>query len=86
MSRERRLVQCIRSELRRLDYRVFATSRTLDSMQVLQEGEIETFELDVTSAEDIANVRDSIAELTGGRLDILVNNACVLLQFWRITD
>lgn len=34
-----------------------------------------TMSLDVTSEESIIRCRDEVAELTGGRLDILVNNA-----------
>lgn len=34
-------------------------------------------QLDVTDEASIAACRDQVAELTGGRLDILVNNACV---------
>lgn len=73
--RERRSVPRIHPELQNPGYRVFATSRTSVSMHALREAEIETFELDVTSAQDVADVRDRIGELTGGRLDILVNNA-----------
>jgi 1-acylglycerone phosphate reductase len=34
-----------------------------------------TLSLDVTNAEDIENARKEVETLTGGRLDILVNNA-----------
>jgi 1-acylglycerone phosphate reductase len=34
-----------------------------------------TLSLDVTNAEDIVNARKEVEALTGGRLDILVNNA-----------
>ena len=34
-----------------------------------------TLRLDVTDKEAIRNVRDEVEELTGGRLDVLVNNA-----------
>ena len=44
-------------------------------MQALDAAGIETFELDVTKAESINSARDRVAELTGGTLDILVNNA-----------
>jgi len=36
-----------------------------------------TLALDVTSAESIAKCKDEVDELTGGKLDILVNNAYV---------
>ena len=34
-------------------------------------------ELDVTDAKSIASCRDQVAAITGGKLDILANNACV---------
>jgi 1-acylglycerone phosphate reductase len=34
-----------------------------------------TFELDVTSEESIAACKKQVTELTGGTLDVLVNNA-----------
>ena len=34
-----------------------------------------TLQLDVTNAESIAKCHQAVSELTGGRLDILVNNA-----------
>jgi 1-acylglycerone phosphate reductase len=47
-------------------------------MDALRELGIECLQLDVTKIENIREIRDQIAELTGGTLDILVNNACVL--------
>lgn len=41
---------------------------------------IETITLDVCSADSIAAAKDRVAEITGGALDILVNNACVRLS------
>ncbi|KAJ3822112.1 hypothetical protein F5880DRAFT_1577260 [Lentinula raphanica] len=55
--------------------RVFATARRLESMRALEELGITTFELDVTSIESIRKVHDQVSQLTGGRLDILINNA-----------
>ena len=57
--------------------RVLATARKASSMQALDAAGIETFELDVTKAESINSARDRVAKLTGGTLDILVNNAYV---------
>ena len=54
---------------------MFATARRMSAMERLRRAGIETFELDVTSEGQIASVRDRIEELTGGKLDILVNNA-----------
>lgn len=58
--------------------RVFATSRTMESMADLASTGIETMVFDVTDLTSVRQVRDRIAMLTGGKLDILVNNACVL--------
>lgn len=55
--------------------RVFATARSTDVLEPLVARGIETFQLDVTSLEDIRRIRETIHGLTGGRLDILVNNA-----------
>jgi hypothetical protein len=57
--------------------RVFATSRRLDSMEALSALEIETLELDVTDIDAIRRVKAEISTRTGGKLDILVNNASV---------
>ncbi|KAI0048478.1 NAD-P-binding protein [Auriscalpium vulgare] len=55
--------------------RVFATSRTLMSMQDLADMGIETLALDVTDANAIQDVRNRVSVLTGGKLHVLVNNA-----------
>ena len=57
--------------------RVFATARRLDSMGDLKSSGIEIFSLDVTSSESIAALKAKVSEITGGKLDFLVNNACV---------
>lgn len=36
-----------------------------------------TLALDVTKEESIKACHDEVASLTGGKLDILINNACV---------
>jgi 1-acylglycerone phosphate reductase len=54
---------------------VFATARSASALEDLAARGIETFSLDVTSLEDIRRARDTIDGLTGGKLDILVNNA-----------
>ncbi|KAJ6577790.1 NAD-P-binding protein [Mycena capillaripes] len=56
-------------------FRVFATSRRLESMEDLSALGIETLPLDVTDLSAIHKTRDEIAGRTGGKLDILVNNA-----------
>ncbi|TFY68289.1 hypothetical protein EVG20_g3620 [Dentipellis fragilis] len=59
-------------------YRVFATSRNLKSMADLPEKGIEILALDVTKQENVKEARDKVAELTGGKLNVLVNNAGAL--------
>ncbi|EMD33952.1 hypothetical protein CERSUDRAFT_86728 [Gelatoporia subvermispora B] len=54
---------------------VFATSRTLQSMEHLAAMGITTLALDVTDRNAIQDVKTQISEITGGKLDILVNNA-----------
>jgi len=54
---------------------VFATSRTLESMEHLSAVGIKTIALDVTDADAIQRVKNEISEIAGGKLDILVNNA-----------
>ncbi|KAF7363985.1 Short chain dehydrogenase reductase [Mycena sanguinolenta] len=61
-------------------FRVFATTRRLESMQDLSARGIETLALDVTDIEAIRRVRDDIAIKTGGKLDVLVNNAWAIRQ------
>jgi 1-acylglycerone phosphate reductase len=55
--------------------RVFASARRLDAMADLAEAGIHTLELDVTNEDSVRSTRERISELTGGTLDILVNNA-----------
>ncbi|CCF32369.1 oxidoreductase [Colletotrichum higginsianum] len=60
--------------------RVFATARSLKSLNSLSEKGIETFALDVTSSESIALLKQEIAKRTGGKLDILFNNAGTMYE------
>ncbi|KAF1971586.1 putative short-chain dehydrogenases/reductase [Bimuria novae-zelandiae CBS 107.79] len=60
--------------------RVFATARSLKSIQHLEEKGIEVLTLDVTSTESIAALREEITKRTGGKLDILFNNAGVMYE------
>lgn len=55
--------------------RVFATARSTKSLSQLEEKGIEILPLDVTSAESIAALKAEITKRTGGKLDILFNNA-----------
>jgi 1-acylglycerone phosphate reductase len=55
--------------------RVFATARSLKSLEGLEEKGIEALTLDVTSSESIAALKAEIGKRTGGKLDMLFNNA-----------
>lgn len=55
---------------------MFATARRLETVIELEDAfGIEILPLDVTCTANIQSVRDEIALRTGGRLDVLVNNA-----------
>jgi 1-acylglycerone phosphate reductase len=56
-------------------FRVFATARSPTKMSHLTSLGIETLTLDIASTESIAICVDAISNLTGGSLDILLNNA-----------
>ena len=55
--------------------RVIATARSLKSLAGLEEKGIEVLTLDVTSIESIAALKAEIQTRTGGKLDVLFNNA-----------
>lgn len=55
--------------------RVFATARSLSSLEGLAEHGIETLTLDVTSSESIEALKKEVEKRNGGKLDILFNNA-----------
>ena len=54
---------------------VIATARNKDVLKDLESVGMSTLSLDVTNAKDIENARKEVEALTGGKLDILVNNA-----------
>ena len=61
-------------------HRVFATMRDMDgrhrdAAKGLQSRGIETLELDVTSNASVEAAFRNLAEKTGGKLDVLINNA-----------
>lgn len=55
--------------------RVLATARNTEKMTNLKSLGIETFELDVISTESITACVKKVSALTGGTLEVLVNNA-----------
>lgn len=60
--------------------RVFATARSLKSVSNLTDRGIETLTLDVTVPESIAALKEEITKRTGGKIDILYNNAGALYE------
>lgn len=56
-------------------YMVFATARRMSAMEGLPELRVKTLEIDVTVPETIKAAGKVVREITGGKLDILVNNA-----------
>jgi NAD(P)-dependent dehydrogenase (short-subunit alcohol dehydrogenase family) len=63
-------------------FRVFATARSTSSLTGLEDEGIEILPLDVTKAESIAALKAEITERTGGKLDILYNNAGISTFMW----
>ena len=55
--------------------RVFATARSIEALKGLAEKGVELFTLDVTSEASIVALKAQIETRTGGRLDMLFNNA-----------
>ena len=58
---------------------VIASARSRDSLADLEQIGISTVSLEVTSAESRKAARKEVEKLSGGRLDILVNNAWVFV-------
>lgn len=56
---------------------VIATARNPAVLSEMAELGMTTLTLDVTKADSIKACHDEVSELTGGKLDILVNNAFV---------
>lgn len=54
---------------------VIATARRTEIISQLGEDGMSVVSLDVTDPQSIANAKDEVSAITGGRLDILVNNA-----------
>jgi 1-acylglycerone phosphate reductase len=65
----------IAKEFLRKGCRVFATARSIEKVDHLQQIGIEVLILDVTSSESIDDATAEITRQTGGSLDILVNSA-----------
>ncbi|CAI5492262.1 unnamed protein product [Closterium sp. Naga37s-1] len=66
-------------EYARRGAKVFATARSVEAMDGLQEQGVSTVKLDVTKEDDIKSAVDVIVK-SAGQIDILVNNAGVLIM------
>ncbi len=56
-------------------FRVFATARSFSKIQHLESDGIDILELNVLDAQSIEEAAKIISKLTGGTLDVLINNA-----------
>lgn len=65
----------IARELHRRGVRVFATARTPSKVAHLKDLGIEVISLEVTDSASIQQAAAEVHSLTGGKLDILVNNS-----------
>lgn len=61
-------------DLLRRGWTVFATARNEKTLAPLAEAGCRTLALDVTSDESVAAAAKTVSTLTGGRLDLLINN------------
>ncbi|KAK6075940.1 oxidoreductase [Seiridium cupressi] len=62
-------------EFHRRGLRVLATARNLTKVQHLRDAGLEVIQLDVADQESVRRAVESVSRLTGGTLNILVNNA-----------
>lgn len=62
-------------EFHRRGIRVLATGRNLSKLEHLKDFGIDTLALDVEDSESIKAAARAASELTGGKLDFLVNNS-----------
>jgi 1-acylglycerone phosphate reductase len=63
------------TEYHKAGYRVFATARTPSKMAALKASGIETLTLDVLSESSLSACVSEVQKLTGGTLNVLLNNA-----------
>lgn len=65
---------CSAKGLRTRGYRVFATARKPEDVEMLKQQGFESMQLDLTDKESITNALAQVLELTGGELFALFNN------------
>lgn len=66
---------CVAEGLARRGYRVFATARRKDDVEMLAARGLESLQLDIAESESIRHAVDEILRRTGGTLFALFNNA-----------
>ncbi|KAH8818894.1 hypothetical protein DL96DRAFT_1534386 [Flagelloscypha sp. PMI_526] len=71
----------IAAQLHDRGFTVIATARNVNSMKDLADKCLHLLPLDVTQSEAIEDVSQKVIEITGGRLNILVNNAGISYPF-----
>jgi NAD(P)-dependent dehydrogenase (short-subunit alcohol dehydrogenase family) len=65
---------CVAQGLQQRDYRVFATARREESIEMLRNMGLESLRLDLDDSESIRDALVEILDRTGGTLDALFNN------------
>lgn len=66
--------------LARGGWTVFATARNESTLSGLADAGCHTLKLDVTSDDSVAAAAQKVSALTGGRLDLLINNVRYILS------
>lgn len=69
------------TELQRQGYFVFCTGRRAETIAPFQKPGFSTLQVDVTSTKSVLAAAESVSQVTGGRLDVLVNNAGIATHF-----
>lgn len=67
----------VAKEFHQRGYRVIATARRPELLEEFRKQGMDAVALDVTDAASIKTCRELVGNLAGGKLDILINNACV---------
>lgn len=65
----------VAEDLHNMGYQVFATCRNQPDVDKLKAHGLNSFQLDVTDINSINNTLEKILTITGGKLDVLFNNA-----------
>ncbi|WBW73654.1 1-acyldihydroxyacetone phosphate reductase Ayr1 [Schizosaccharomyces osmophilus] len=72
---ERGIGNALAIEFHKQGFKVFATSRKLETMRNLEEMGIRTILMDVTDTTSVCEAEKVVRSETGGKLDYLINNA-----------